>query len=184
MNSKEIFDLLENDIISNKVSFKLSDISQNLIVILGSTNDLLLLQNKKLIITYKCVTWKKWFWNEIGSRATPLWLHKIIWYYWDRLPWNAIFKWRVDTWKRLEYFPSYPNIYPVIISRILQLKGLEDRNSNTEKRYIYIHWNSNIWYWDKKDLKQSYWCIWLKPYDMISLFEKVKNKETFVYIMK
>ena len=183
-NISKLISLLESDFKKNNITENLEKIVESLILVLGSTNDLLLLENWEIKLSFKCATWKGWFWNVPWTKATPLWLHKIIWYYGDKLPWNAILKWRVDTWRRLEYFPSYPNIYPAIISRILQLKWLEKRNSNTETRYIYIHWTPNTWYWDKKEFKQSYWCIWLKPDDMITLFEHVKRKETFVYIMK
>ena len=174
---------LEKDFWENKVDFFLGEVIKNLIVVFWASNDLFLIQNNEIKFYEKCSTGKNWFWNEIKSKKTPLWLHKITGYYGDWLPWNAILKGRVDTWKRLEYFPSYPNIYPVILSRILQLSGLEARNSNTFKRYIYIHWTPNIWYWDKKEFNQSYWCLWLKPEKMIELFDMVKLKDTFVYIM-
>lgn len=79
-------------------------------------------KTKKNVFFSKCVTWKAWFWDKIWSYKTPLRLHKIIWYYGDDLVKESILKWRVYIWKKLEYYPSYPNIYSVIISRILQLK--------------------------------------------------------------
>ena len=178
-----LLDKVRFDAKENNVPVKIEEIQDNLIVVLGDTNDIYLLQNSKIAFQSKCTTWKNWFWNVLWTKTTPLWLHKIIWYYWDCLPKEAILKWRVDTGRRLEYYPSYPNVYPVIISRILQLQWIEERNSNTEKRYIYIHWTPNTWYWDKDTFKQSYWCIGLKPDDIINLFEKVNKKETFLYIM-
>ncbi len=154
-----------------------------MIWILWKSNDLFFFKEGIINFYAKCSTWKAWFWNEIWSYKTPLWLHKIIWYYGNNLSEKNILKWRIDTWKKLEYYPSYPNIYPVIISRILQLKWLEERNFNTNKRYIYIHWTPNIWYWDKDEFKQTYWCIGLKPFDVVSLFDLVKREETFVYIV-
>jgi len=179
--TKRVVEKIENDMRKNWLEF--ADYKASLIWILWESNDLVLFENGEIRFYSKCTTWYGWFWNVPWSRATPLWLHKIIWYYWDSLPKEAILKWRIDTWKRLEYHPSYPNIYPVIISRILQLEWLEERNSNTKKRYIYIHWTPNIWYWETDNLKRSYGCISLKPDDMIDLFNQVKWKNTFVYIM-
>ncbi len=174
---------VESDMRANNIHWKLKDVMENLIVILWETNDLYSIKNWEIKINYKCATWKNGFGNKIWSYKTPLWLHEVVWYYGDWLPKECILHWRVDTWKRLEYYPNYPNIYPVIISRILQLKWLEERNSNTLKRYIYIHWTPNVWYWDQEEFRKTYWCISLKPDDMINLFEQVKNKNTFVYIM-
>ena len=182
LDIESVFEKIWNDMKENWLN--IDDYKASLIWVLWETNELVLFENQEIKFYNRCATWYGGFWNTPWSRATPLWLHKIIWYYGDDLSKEAILKWRVDTWKRLEYYPSYPNIYPAIISRILQLEWLEERNSNTKKRYIYIHWTPNIWYWDKNDLKKSFGCIGLKPDDMIDLFNQVKWKDTFVYIMK
>jgi len=173
---------IEKDIQKNDVTLDLENVKHNLIVVLWDTNSIYLLQDNEVKFISKCVTWRKWFGNEKWSYKTPLWWHKIVWYYWDELETTTIFKWRIPIWN-IEYYPSYPNIYPVIISRILQLKWLENRNNNTYERYIYIHWTPNTWYWDKYEFKKSYWCISLKPNDVIKLFDLVNWKETFIYIM-
>lgn len=182
MNRNELEDLLSPSFSSIKNI--ISNYNESLILILWETNDLLYLEGWKISFTSKCVTGKNWFGNEIWSRKTPLWLHKISWLYWDKMDITTIFKWRKHIWN-LEYYPEKWNIYPVVLSRILQLVWLEEQNSNTEKRYIYIHWTPNIWYWDTDNLKRSYGCISLKPTRIVELFEKVKfKKDTYVYITK
>lgn len=179
-----LLEKLQEDLEKNNVKKSVESIKDNLILVLGDTNELFLIQNNNINFYSKCTTWKNWFWNESWSNKTPLWLHKVIWYYGDGLSEKAILKWRKYTGEDLKNYPSYPDIYPLVLTRILQLEWLEDRNSNTKQRYIYVHWVANIWYWETKNLKRSFWCIGLKPKDMIELFDKVKWKETFVYILK
>jgi hypothetical protein len=159
-----------------------------LIVVLGNSNDLYYIQKGNIVFYHKCVTWKNWFGNEPGSNKTPIGLHKIINLIGDDLDPLTKFKWRkpVGSIKAL----SKPGqIQSVIISRILQLDGLEPENKNTKNRHIYIHWTPNVWYWETDNLKRSHWCIDLPPDKVIELFNLVKsykekyNLPTFVYIV-
>ena len=183
MNYKERFDYFVKDYFENSVSKTLKEVLKSLIIVFGDTNDLLYLKNWNVEFTYKCTTGKNWFGNEKWSKATPLWLHKICGLYGDKTSIVSIFKWRQKV-DELQYFPEYGKVYPVIMTRILQLQGLEERNSNTYSRYIYIHWTPNIWYWKAGNLKKTYGCISLLPLQMLELFNLVKKEtETYVYIL-
>ena len=66
-----------------------------------------------------------------------------------------------------------------ILTRILWLSGLDKENSNTLKRYIYIHGTVNEWSVGIKNITHG--CVSMKNTDIIELFELV-NVGTLVYI--
>lgn len=60
----------------------------------------------------------------------------------------------------------------LILSRILQLDGLDEENSNTLERYIYIHGTNRE---DLIGVPASHGCIRLANADMIELFDQVAD---------
>jgi lipoprotein-anchoring transpeptidase ErfK/SrfK len=104
--------------------------------------------------------------SEIGSFKTPLGRFRIAEKIGEGLPHGTIFKNRL---------PVGPTEAPqstddLILSRILWLEGLEEHNSNTRDRYIYIHGTKHE---DKIGSPASYGCIRMKSVDLIELFERV-----------
>jgi len=60
----------------------------------------------------------------------------------------------------------------LILSRILRLNGLDDKNANTLKRYIYIHGTNRE---DLLGTPSSHGCIRLANTDMIELYDEVAD---------
>jgi phosphoserine phosphatase len=60
----------------------------------------------------------------------------------------------------------------LILSRILRLNGLDDKNANTLKRYIYIHGTNHE---DLLGTPSSHGCIRLANTDMIELYDEVAD---------
>ena len=58
----------------------------------------------------------------------------------------------------------------LVMSRIFWLDGLEDHNSNTRDRFIYIHGTNHE---DEIGAPASHGCIRMKNTDLIELFELV-----------
>ncbi|SFV84671.1 Glutamate synthase [NADPH] large chain [hydrothermal vent metagenome] len=67
-----------------------------------------------------------------------------------------------------------------ILTRILWLEGVEEHNSNTKERYIYIHGSPDE---TPMGVPGSKGCIRIRNNDVIELFEKVQIGEDVV-IMK
>jgi hypothetical protein len=181
---KKLIKFINEDLEKKWLQELIEDIKKSLIIILWETNDLLYIENWIIYINLKCVTWMNWFSNVPWTKTTPVWWHIICEKHWDWLDENTIFKWRKDTWRKVEYYPDEPIVFPVITTRILVLDWIEkNENITTKQRYIYIHWNPNLWYWNSDNYKRTFWCIWLKPSNIIKLFNLVKKQEkTFVYI--
>ncbi|MBN2857637.1 MAG: L,D-transpeptidase [Candidatus Delongbacteria bacterium] len=104
---------------------------------------------------------------EPGSNKTPLGMHIVCEKIGEDAEYGMIFKDRKPTGTIAEIGQSEED---VITSRILRLKGLQTRNSNTFDRYIYIHGTS-----DEASIgkKASIGCIRMKNDDIINLFEHV-----------
>jgi HAD superfamily phosphoserine phosphatase-like hydrolase len=60
----------------------------------------------------------------------------------------------------------------LILTRIIQLDGLDEKNANTLERYIYIHGTNRE---DRIGIPASHGCIRMNNADMISLFEEVED---------
>lgn len=119
----------------------------------------------KLVKSYKISTSKFGLGDNPGSNCTPLGQHEIVAKIGHGLPKGAVLKSRQWNGEVLE--PNAPGRDP-IVSRILWLKGLEGRNRNAYKRFIYIHGTP-----EEKNLGKpaSYGCIRMGMHDVIRLFE-------------
>ncbi len=112
---------------------------------------------------------------EEGSGKTPTGMFSVC----EKIGANAesgmIFISRKPTGKTADIGKSEKD---VITSRIIRLEGMDKSNSNTFKRYIYIHGTS-----DEENIgkKASFGCVRMKNDDIIELFSRVE-KSCSVYI--
>jgi lipoprotein-anchoring transpeptidase ErfK/SrfK len=80
----------------------------------------------------------------------------------------TIFKARVPVG---EWVPAEKTTDDLILSRILWLEGMEERNANTQKRYIYIHGTNEE---ERIGQTGSHGCVRMKNADVVELFDMVR----------
>ena len=129
----------------------------------------LMVTHRNIKLYYPVSTSKYGEGYEEGSLKTPLGMHEISQKIGGRAPYGAIFKDRKFTGKIAKINGS--NEKDIITSRILRLNGLQKKNSNTKKRYIYIHGTN-----DESTIGQkgSIGCIRMNNDDVIELYSHVK----------
>ncbi len=137
--------------------------------ILVSVKDqqMLLVKDGEPIKVYPISTSKFGLGSKAGSKRTPLGKLEVAQKIGHGAPSGAVFKSRVRTGEILK--PNSPGRDP-IVSRILWLTGKERQNSNTYRRYIYIHGTPEEY---KIGRPASYGCIRMKSSDVIDLYRKV-----------
>ena len=110
--------------------------------------------------------------NEKGSYKTPLGTMYVAEKIGDGAPLGAVFKSRRRTGEILK--PNSPGRDP-IVSRILWLKGTENKNKNSYSRYIYIHGTV-----EEKNIGKpvSYGCIRMTSVHVAQLFHRVPKGTT------
>ncbi len=133
---------------------------------------LYLMDQKKIIKTYRISTSKFGIGNKANSYMTPLGLHMIVSKIGRNARVNTIFKNRRDTGKRARINSGGGDH---ITTRILRLKGLErgknrGRGIDTFKRCIYIHATPHE---RKIGTPASHGCIRMTNADIIDLFERL-----------
>ncbi len=104
--------------------------------------------------------------TEEGSLKTPLGRFRIAEKIGDGAAPGTIFKARVA----LGPDDSPPDTEDFVTSRILWLDGLDEHNTNTRDRFIYIHGTKHE---DKIGTPDSHGCIRMRNADVIELFELV-----------
>lgn len=182
MNNIEVRNSLDKSNVSFQDILELnSKISKNLILVLASSNELIYTRNWKIRFQTKVALSKNGFGNEIWSWKTPSWLHKVCNLIWEGSDKMQIFKSR-QKHEILEKYSQEPNIYPYVLSRILQLDGMRASNSNTKLRNIYIHWTPQTRYFESNNLNRTHWCVTLPPDKMIDLFDEVKTSKDEIYV--
>ncbi|MBU4485755.1 MAG: L,D-transpeptidase [Candidatus Delongbacteria bacterium] len=105
---------------------------------------------------------------EEGSKKTPLGMHEICEKIGEGADYGTVFKDREPTGEITDIGDGKKDI---ITSRILRLKGIQKKNSNTFDRYIYIHGTNNE---STIGQKASIGCIRMKNWDIIDLFDQVQ----------
>ena len=102
-----------------------------------------------------------------GSMYTPLGTMRIARKIGEGAPSGAVFKSRRRTGEILR--PNSPGRDP-IVSRIIWLKGMEHKNRNAYRRYIYIHGTP-----EERTIGRpaSYGCIRMRSRDIIDLYRRV-----------
>ncbi len=141
--------------------------SRHRLVISAADQKMVLLQDGKPLRAYPVSTSKFGLGDRKGSYATPLGTLRVRKKIGHGLPAGSVFKSRIPTGEILPV--DAPGRDP-IVTRILWLEGLEDRNRNAFARYIYIHGTPeerNI------GLPVSYGCIRMRSRDVIELFDTV-----------
>lgn len=128
---------------------------------------MVLFQDGSEVGRYKISTSKFGLGDTWGSYATPVGRFQIAQKIGNQVPVGGVFKERHFTGEILK--PNAPGRDP-IVTRILWLKGLESRNSNSFKRCIYIHGTP-----EEKLLGQpvSWGCIRMRSKDVVELFDAV-----------
>jgi|SRR5205814_407303 len=106
--------------------------------------------------------------TESGSRKTPLGRFQIAEKIGHGMPPGTIFRSRIPLGPE---DPS-PQTEDWITSRILWLDGMDPENSNTKRRYIYIHGTKHE---DRIGQPASHGCIRMRNADVIELFDLVHS---------
>jgi len=140
-----------------------------------SNNVLISVRDQKMIIvkdgepvkSYPVSTSKFGLGDKPGSMYTPLGTMRIARKIGEGAPSGAVFKSRRRTGEILR--PNSPGRDP-IVSRIIWLKGMEYKNRNAYRRYIYIHGTPEEW---SIGSPASYGCIRMKSRHIIDLYRRV-----------
>jgi len=128
--------------------------------------------------TYKISTSKFGVGDKPGSNRTPLGRLQVAKKIGCDSPLGSVFKSRRRTGEILK--PNAPGRDP-IVTRILWLKGTEDRNRNTFKRTIYIHGTPEE---HRLGRPASYGCIRMSSRDVADLYNRVGNGADVFIIRK
>ncbi|MDP3851897.1 MAG: L,D-transpeptidase [Luteolibacter sp.] len=141
--------------------------TRNKMIVSVSDQRMLLVRDGTPVKTYKISTSKFGIGDKPGSNRTPLGHLRVANKLGSSAPHGAVFKSRRPTGEILK--PNAPGRDPVV-TRILWLKGLEERNKNAFKRTIYIHGTP-----EEKRLGQpaSYGCIRMASRDIADLYKRV-----------
>ena len=118
-----------------------------------------------------------------GSHRTPLGIHRISEKFGDNEPSGTVFKARQPL-DRIVQPGASPDNEDVITSRIIRLDGLQygfnrDGDSDSHKRYIYIHGTQ-----DEAHIGQpaSIGCIRMYNSDVIALYEMIEINDLVVIV--
>lgn len=148
---------------------------RNKMIVSVADQKMLLLRDGSPVRTYPVSTSRFGLGDGPRTNHTPLGRLTVAEKIGSDAPSGAVFKSRRPTGEVLR--PNAPGRDP-IVSRILWLRGQEDRNRNAYRRYIYIHGTPQ-----EKVLGQpaSYGCIRMSSRDVIDLYNRVgPGAEVFV----
>ena len=137
------------------------------VIVSVSDQKMLLVRDGAPVKTYRISTSKFGTGDKPGSNRTPLGHLRVAKKIGDSAPNGAVFKSRRLTGEVIR--PNCPGRDP-IVTRILWLNGLEDRNRNAYRRTIYIHGTP-----EEKRLGHpaSYGCIRMASRDIVDLYNRV-----------
>jgi L,D-transpeptidase YbiS len=127
---------------------------------------LVVLRDGETLRTYPVSSSRFGIGSEEGSMKTPIGHFQVGKKIGHDMPSGTIFKSRVPL--RAEDPP--PETEDWVTSRILWLDGMEEHNSNTRDRFIYIHGTKHE---DKIGRPDSHGCIRMRNEDVIELFQLV-----------
>ena len=124
-------------------------------------------QGEELLKSYPVSTSKFGLGSEEGSYKTPLGSFEVCEKFGGQADLFTIFRSRTaaGTWD-----PSKPSGEDLILTRILRLNGLEEANSNSYGRYIYIHGTNQE---DRIGTPASHGCVRMRNSDVIELYDSV-----------
>ena len=135
-----------------------------------------LFRSDELVRTYRISSGEKGMGFKEGSFRTPTGRFAIAGKIGDGVPIHTRFNARVPVgiWN-----PQDVDGGDLVLTRILQLHGLDQENANTLERYIYIHGTNRE---DHIGAPASHGCIRLANADMIHLFDEVPDgTEVFIH---
>jgi len=149
--------------------------TQHRIVVSVPEQKMRLFDNGKLIATYTISTAKRGIGDLPDSYMTPGGKMEIAEKFGAGMPVGTAFKDRVPTGEIVAI--DAPGRDPVV-TRILWLRGTEERNQHAYQRYIYIHGTPQE---SLLGNPASYGCIRMRSADIVELFDKVGiGAEVFV----
>ena len=133
-----------------------------------STQTIEVWRDGDLFKSYPVSTSKFGLGTEVGSFKTPLGAFQIREKYGAKEDLHVIFKGRRPAG---EWNPDRPSEEEdLILTRILHLHGLEEENSNSYDRYIYIHGTNQE---EQIGTPASHGCIRMKKSDVAELYDLV-----------
>lgn len=141
------------------------------VVVTVSDQKLSLLRNGKAVKTYDISTSKFGLGSKNGSYKTPTGVHAVASKVGQGMPQGMVFHGARATGEIVQ--PNSPGRDP-IVSRIIQLVGLEAGNANSYSRRIYIHGTAEE---STIGSPASYGCIRMKSNDVVELFNLVNKGE-------
>jgi lipoprotein-anchoring transpeptidase ErfK/SrfK len=127
---------------------------------------LTLTEGETLVRTYPVSTSRFGIGTEEGSMKTPIGRFRVAEKIGDGLPSDTVFQSRVP----LKADDPLPPTEDLVMSRILWLDGLDEHNTNTRERFIYIHGTKHE---DKIGNPASHGCVRMRNADVIELFDLV-----------
>jgi L,D-transpeptidase YbiS len=127
---------------------------------------LTLKEGETLVRTYPVSTSRFGIGTEEGSMKTPIGRFRVAEKIGDGLPSDTVFQSRVP----LKADDPLPPTEDLVMSRILWLDGLDEHNTNTRERFIYIHGTKHE---DKIGNPASHGCVRMRNADVIELFDLV-----------
>ncbi|MBC3927848.1 L,D-transpeptidase [Undibacterium sp. CY21W] len=149
--------------------------TQHRIVVSVPEQKMRLFDNGKVIATYTISTAKRGIGDLPDSYMTPGGKMEIAEKFGAGMPVGTAFKDRVPTGEIVAI--DAPGRDPVV-TRILWLRGTEERNQHAYQRYIYIHGTPQE---NLLGNPASYGCIRMRSADIVELFDKVGiGAEVFV----
>ena len=134
---------------------------------------LTLKEGETLIRTYPVSTSRFGIGTEEGSMKTPIGRFRVAEKIGDGLPSDTVFQSRVP----LKADDPLPPTEDLVMSRILWLDGLDEHNTNTRDRFIYIHGTKHE---DKIGNPASHGCVRMRNADVIELFDLVDEGASVV----
>lgn len=137
------------------------------IIVSVADQELALIARGKLIARFPVSTSKFGSGDGVGTYRTPLGLMYVSDKVGDALPSGAVIKSRMPTGEVIT--PDAVGRDP-IVSRVLWLRGKEDRNRNARDRCIYIHGTA-----EERSIgrRASYGCVRMRSKDVIALYGRV-----------
>lgn len=140
---------------------------KNGIVVSVKDQKLALLRNGKAVRSYDISTSKYGVGSRSGSYKTPRGVHAVASKVGSGQPKGMVFESCRPTGKVIR--PNTPG-HDQIVSRVMQLNGLESGNRNSFSRRIYIHGTAEE---SKIGTPASYGCIRMRSDDVVELYELV-----------
>jgi hypothetical protein len=142
-------------------------IPKETIVVSAADQKMVLLRDGLPVSIYPVSTSKFGLGDNPGSCATPIGVLKVKKKIGENAPPGAVFKGRIPTGEVIPV--DAPGRDPVV-TRIIWLEGIEPRNKNAFKRYIYIHGTP-----EERNIGKpvSFGCVRMRSRDVIDLFNVV-----------